>query len=113
MSVFKNMNTRWNARWNNNWGAYQGVDSSEELLEKADQQPDHQSDSHAAVRQTYPKLLIALLSGAVLVLLVCTSALLLALLFIQRSTDKQCGIQTTIWCKWSDIAAKLEALTMV
>ncbi|KAI8628055.1 hypothetical protein F5Y19DRAFT_439414 [Xylariaceae sp. FL1651] len=88
MNALKDMNTR--------WSNYQEVASLEELLDKADEESNYHSESHtAAVLQSYRKL-IALLFGALLFLLVCTSALLLALVS-KRPTDKQCGIQTTIW----------------
>ncbi|KAI3323785.1 hypothetical protein HD806DRAFT_522347 [Xylariaceae sp. AK1471] len=92
MNALKDMKTRWNT----SWGTYQEVDSSEELLEKADQELDHDFESHAAaVIRSYRKL-VALQWSAILFLLVCAFALLLALV-LKRPTDKQCGIQTTIW----------------
>jgi hypothetical protein len=96
MNALKDMNSRWKT--------YQKVDSSETLLEDTDKsaflhkESEYDSESRAdAILRSYRKL-IALLASAVLILVVCAFALLLALVF-KKPTDKQCGIQTTVWCK--------------
>ncbi|KAJ8125183.1 hypothetical protein O1611_g8458 [Lasiodiplodia mahajangana] len=75
------------------WSTYQKVDSAEEVFLK---EQDTETESHTtAVIQSYRKR-IALISGAAAFFFICTIVLLITLIF-KRPTDKQCGIQTSIW----------------
>ncbi|KAI1282903.1 hypothetical protein F5Y07DRAFT_394868 [Xylaria sp. FL0933] len=72
------------------WSAYQRLDSSEELIHK------DQNDGHiTTILKSYRKL-IFLLSTTALFFFFCATALLVAVIF-KTPSDKQCGIQTTIW----------------
>lgn len=85
MDALKDMGVR--------WSTYQRIDSSEELIHKE----QDEAGRHATVLQSYRRL-IALISSVAVLFFFCTIALLFALVS-KRSTDQQCGAQTTLWCK--------------
>ncbi|KAI1120130.1 hypothetical protein F5Y10DRAFT_273387 [Nemania abortiva] len=78
---------------NTKWSTYQRVDSSEEVFLK---EQDTESERRIAVVLQSYRNRIAILSGATVFSFACTLALLIALI-LKRPTDKQCGIQTSIW----------------
>ncbi|KAI0415547.1 hypothetical protein F5X98DRAFT_388736 [Xylaria grammica] len=92
MSTLVDMGTGRNA----SRSEYQRVHLSEDLLDRADQGADYDSESLPEVDIRRYRKIIALQWGAILFLLICTSAFLLALV-LNRPGDKQCGIQTTVW----------------
>ncbi|KAI1361183.1 hypothetical protein F5Y08DRAFT_348144 [Xylaria arbuscula] len=90
MKALKDLGTRWGVRR----ATYQNVDSSEDLLEKTELDSDFEIQIAASVARY--RRLIAILSGALLLLCLCSTGLLVAFL-TKRPTDAQCGIQNSIW----------------
>ncbi|KAI1188576.1 hypothetical protein F5B17DRAFT_451587 [Nemania serpens] len=84
MDALKDMGVR--------WSTYQRVDSSEELIHK---ERDDEVGRHAAVLQSYRRL-IALISSIAVLFFLSTVVLLFAFIS-KRPTDQQCGSQTTLW----------------